>query len=474
MANPCNMMAAVLRLIGLTWLFLFALTAASTNLAQAQDGAAVPAGGDLGVYPTGWHEERKQAHEVNRPGPYLYVDGRRGDDSQSGTTDKPWQTLQHAFNQLNAGDTLIVREGVYHEKVVLRRSGAPDNPITIAADPLAKGQVVIDGRGLLPKDNWEGLLVLDKVAHVELVGLSIINSNHAGVFARESNYLVVRGVSTCDTWSSGLQFWKSHHLLVTANDVRRACQGKTPKGKGTQECITVGSCTEFEVSYNHVWDRTVNHGDGGEGIDAKHSQRGKVHHNLVHDMIRLGIYVDAWDKPLEDIDVYSNVVYRCSSGVVISAERASGSVTRVTVRDNLLFLNRHHGVEVSDYDDDGPKRNILIENNTLTGNGKPKWGGGIFVSTRNTKSAEIVIRRNIVADNIAWQVAVVGPMLNRVKVTENLIHEFKDYDGGGDAEKEIIGDQALLANPSFMDPVRHDYRIHEDSPAKSKGYGMGH
>lgn len=77
------------------------------------------------------------------PGPKHFVDPARGDDKNPGSAAKPWRTLWHALRQLEPGDTLYLRGGVYHERVALSRSGTADKPITIAAHP---GELaVIDG-----------------------------------------------------------------------------------------------------------------------------------------------------------------------------------------------------------------------------------------------------------------------------------------------------------------------------------------
>ncbi|MCO6458355.1 MAG: hypothetical protein J5I93_23860 [Pirellulaceae bacterium] len=90
-------------------------------------------------------------------GPAYYVDPSRGDDAGNGSLARPWRSLQHAVRQLNAGDTLYMRGGVYYEKVALTRSGTAEAPIVIAAYP---GELpVLDGglREFLesPASSWE-------------------------------------------------------------------------------------------------------------------------------------------------------------------------------------------------------------------------------------------------------------------------------------------------------------------------------
>lgn len=92
-------------------------------------------------------------------GPAYYVDPGRGDDANDGSIARPWRTMQHGVRRLEPGDTLYLREGVYHEKVYLTRSGTAEAPIVIAAYP---GELpVLDG-GLpefleSPETSWTPL-----------------------------------------------------------------------------------------------------------------------------------------------------------------------------------------------------------------------------------------------------------------------------------------------------------------------------
>ncbi len=92
-------------------------------------------------------------------GPAYYVDSLRGDDTDDGSTERPWKTLQHSVQQLKPGDTLYLRDGIYYETVYLTQSGTAESPIVIAAYP---GELpVLDGglRELLesPDESWEPL-----------------------------------------------------------------------------------------------------------------------------------------------------------------------------------------------------------------------------------------------------------------------------------------------------------------------------
>src|SRR5690349_20643620 len=55
-------------------------------------------------------------------------------DANPGTEHAPWKTIAHAAATARAGDTVIIRTGVYREAVVLKQSGTADQPIRFQAD----------------------------------------------------------------------------------------------------------------------------------------------------------------------------------------------------------------------------------------------------------------------------------------------------------------------------------------------------
>jgi Protein of unknown function (DUF1565) len=58
-----------------------------------------------------------------------------GDDGQPGTKAAPLRTIQKAADVARAGDTVLVRAGVYKEHVFLRHSGEPERPIAFRNFP---------------------------------------------------------------------------------------------------------------------------------------------------------------------------------------------------------------------------------------------------------------------------------------------------------------------------------------------------
>ena len=63
----------------------------------------------------------------------VYFVAPDGDDAHPGTPSQPWRTIQKASDTLVAGDTVYIRAGTYHERVVPQNSGRAGQFITYAA-----------------------------------------------------------------------------------------------------------------------------------------------------------------------------------------------------------------------------------------------------------------------------------------------------------------------------------------------------
>jgi parallel beta-helix repeat protein len=87
-----------------------------------------------------------------------FVDQKRPNacDSNPGTEAQPWKTIARAgkAKELQAGDSVLIRSGLYREAVTITVSGEPGKPITFAAAPGAR--VIVKGSELI-RGQW-GLL----------------------------------------------------------------------------------------------------------------------------------------------------------------------------------------------------------------------------------------------------------------------------------------------------------------------------
>src|SRR3954469_7743574 len=83
--------------------------------------------------------------EITQAAGNTYYVSNSGNNNNSGTINSPWQTIGYAVSRLSAGDTLLIRGGIYtgssntvgvpYPGNATVPSGTPSSPITIAAYP---------------------------------------------------------------------------------------------------------------------------------------------------------------------------------------------------------------------------------------------------------------------------------------------------------------------------------------------------
>jgi len=98
-----------------------------------------------------------------------YVSGL-GNDQNSGSIEMPWASIQYGIDNIEAGDSLFIRDGIYEENLIVSHSGTKLNPLYISS---FKGEKVkISG-----KINNEKIPVisLEKVKYIVLQGFEIGN-----------------------------------------------------------------------------------------------------------------------------------------------------------------------------------------------------------------------------------------------------------------------------------------------------------
>lgn len=106
------------------------------------------------------------------------VDGQnpQASDQNIGTTGQPLKTISRAAELACAGDSIIVKPGIYREAIILRKSGTPQLPIRFIADP--PGSVIITGADIIT--NWKPLTDHPSVYYVNWENRFIINHKKDG------------------------------------------------------------------------------------------------------------------------------------------------------------------------------------------------------------------------------------------------------------------------------------------------------
>lgn len=391
-----------------------------------------------------------------------------GSDSADGSASSPWATVQHGVDALSPGDTLVVHGGTYAidtKILVENKTGTQAQPVVIRAE----GQVILkDSRSELA--DWAGLFDVRKSSWVTISGFRLAQPRFFGIFFQGCDHVTAENNFTSDSRASGVASWTSTNVTIRNNDVKAVCNdGQTVPSKwgtdmGCQEGISLDSTVGFLVEGNVVHDAQQSgkaKWGGGEGIDIKNgSSNGKVVRNEVFNVVQLGIYVDAWENKITNVEIFGNHVHHDANGIIITSEQ-TGDVDGVQIHDNLVHDVGFNGVSVSHYAVAANViANVHVFNNTVAHVGYPEnkpyflpdneknatWGDGISVGKPDVVA--VVIR-----DNIVWDIGGGQPIAT----------------ADGLSGHTIEGN--LTADPLFLDYAARDLRIGTGSPAIDKGTG---
>ncbi|MBD3289246.1 DUF1565 domain-containing protein [candidate division KSB1 bacterium] len=83
-----------------------------------------------------------------------YYVSTSGSDSNNGSMSAPFKTIQHALDIVSPGDHVIVKAGVYNERLELKTSGSSGNPIVIEGERGPNGEWITVVDGGRPVSGW--------------------------------------------------------------------------------------------------------------------------------------------------------------------------------------------------------------------------------------------------------------------------------------------------------------------------------
>jgi hypothetical protein len=143
---------------------------------------------------------------ISEPTGNTYYVATNGSDSNSGTLDAPWLTIQYAADTMRAGDTVYIRGGVYCENVTTAQSGSSSGNIVFSNYP---GETpVIDGTGV---DANNGFIIDQN--YIKLSGVEVRNWNHNVIWVENAAYFEISDCVVHDA-ASGIGIAYGSHDFV--------------------------------------------------------------------------------------------------------------------------------------------------------------------------------------------------------------------------------------------------------------------
>jgi len=202
-----------------------------------------------------------------------YYVSKNGNDSNPGTMQSPWLTIQHAANSVSAGATVFVFEGVYNESVNFPASGTASAPITFQCYP--GDTAVIDGTGLKPKGTQGLINIVGRRSYITVNGFEIRN------YTTSSAADVPTGVWITGS-GTGIQILNNQvHNITTKSEKNGNAFGISVYGTSKTPI------TQLVISGNEVYDLRTGNSES-VNVDGNVTYF-KITNNLVHDNDNIGI-----------------------------------------------------------------------------------------------------------------------------------------------------------------------------------------
>jgi parallel beta-helix repeat protein len=432
-----------------------------------------------------------EAEKSHTPGTY-YV-SLQGNNTNTGSENQPWQTIQFAVNQAIPGDTIIVHAGTYQENVHITRAGEPDNPISLIAAE-SEG-VLINGRAdpaLIGEGNYwvlRGFELTSKADRTLRIGSSFwkIQENKitGAVYFWGNNNLfednVVDGSQHAGNENGVMDDGpSSHHNIFRRNTVHDF----NLRGFWSQ-WLTHDNLFEE----NEVFNITAETGmgidlDAASNVGYRHTVRG----NIIHNCAQTGIELEnSYASVVENNFIYNTGLEGIQvinyQGCTVGGEEnqygdpegnCEGDELDTIVRQNVIIDGGRVGGIVS-YHSSGVK----LYNNTIYGS-----GAGFYILGDATQADNWDVQGNIFAHNSRVQISLEDPK-SLSQDSYNLV-----YQPGNDEVYEIRGAESLFyslaewedafgfgknsiqADPMFVDPGKLDLRLQPGSPAIDVGLDL--
>lgn len=440
------------------------------------------------------NKEDKQAQVI-----YVATDGN---DQNAGTKSKPFRTLEKAASEADAGTTVLIRKGDYHEKLVVKHSGTHSKPIIFKA--YNKEKVVLSGKDLKDVEGDTALVTINNKNYVTISGLTIQDLSTdledetvIGIFVTGSSSHITLENNNVQRIETHADEGNAHGIAIygtdKVKDINVVNNTLEDLKLGLSESLVLnGNIDRFKVE-NNVVRRSDNIGIdliGYEGVshDEKmdYVRNGIVKNNIVYEISSYGnpaygedysaggIYVDGG----KNITIEKNTVYKSDIGIEATSEHAKKYADNIKIINNTIYENFYTGISIGGYDEDrGGTINSTISQNILYRNDTKGLDGGQLLLQYDTKNN--VIERNILtAGPSRIFISNYFTTNQNNKLQKNVFHKEKGEAGIWIWKEEEYtsfpkflkasksDEKSSYIDPRYQNANKYDFRLKKDSPAQ--------
>ena len=370
----------------------------------------------------------------------FYVDPS-GNNSNPGTQARPWRTITHAVKQVSPGDTVLVGNGKYREKVIITRSGTPERYIVLKAINRWGAKVEIAETG-----KTDGIKIAANFVTVD--GFEIYDPNPGQ--GRTGNCITV---------------WENHHINILNNKVHDC--GAAGIQVGRFDHVRV----ENNVAYNNAkYNPNQSSGIGFFQARAVDNQPGYhliVRNNRSYNNINV---VDASHRPGETTD---------GNGIILDNFKNEGATNvtfphRSLIENNLSYNNGGKGIHLF------KTRHVDIFNNTAFHNNTDTRSTATWRAELSLVYSEDTAWRNNIGvanpgqNQLAWNRAILIARSSNTVWEQNITFSGSPGDeslnfSDTPVKRSDLNNNLLGVNPRLNNPSGRDFALREDSPAIDAG-----
>lgn len=430
----------------------------------------------------------------------IYV-ATNGQDTWSGTKEKPLKTLKKAATKATAGMAIIIRKGTYKEPLIIQHSGTKQKPIRFQAAPHEK--VVISGENVKSVNGEKALIYIKSKQYITVKGLTLQN-----VTTKKTNETPMGIYVTGSSRAIRLQQNHIHHIQTNAKngnahgiavygtgamkDIRIQQNTVENLKLGASEAVVLnGNIDGFDISKNVVR-RNDNIGIdviGYEGVATNkkydYVRNGTITANTVSDISSYGnpaygknyaaggIYIDG----AKNVRIANNRVYQNDLGIEATSEHRGKYAENITIEHNTIYYNRYTGISVGGYDvKRGGTKNSIIRLNTLYQNDTKNLYGGQLLLQHYVENNRI--ERNVMTPSRSRLFIVNDAKTNRENLLKRNIYDqtdqknglwmwkTKEYDRFLDFQKATKSQDSLYTKVQYRNVKNQDFQLVKGSKAE--------
>ena len=338
----------------------------------------------------------------------------------------PWCKVGRAVAQLQAGDTVYVRAGLYKEGISIKTGGAAGKPIVYAAFPGEQAEL------------QAGIPVHIEADHVQIVGLRLTLSSFYGVRVVNASNIVI----------------KSNRIYSV--------------DKNGSKCIYLSGVSDAQILDNDISFTEDGIHTGGKLVNVT------VQGNTIigrYKVFPAGAHADGMQmrsSPVQNLKIINNVIQHGESANLFLEPIGGGPWKDVVVAGNLL-LQEGDGL-AGKHVHFSPVAGLTIECNTMVTLSSSGTGytHGISIGA----STAVTVRNNVLYDSVYFASASFSSDYNLLYRNPN-------------NSKPLIGSSSTLAayqaanpgqevhsvegDPLFSSVAKGDFSLKAASPGKDKG-----